>query len=458
MGITNSNKELSTQTIDCGGTFRVRLSLTAEPDITSNPVDIVLILDRSGSMAGSPMANLKNGARKFIEIIDQSTGGNPGQIGGGSHIGIVSFSDTAVQDTQLITSVAALNAAVDEMTAGGRTNHGDAFTEALDLYNPSSTNAKVMVMFTDGVTTTGPDPAPVAALAKSQGVVIYCIGLNGSGGLDVNALNLWASDPDSTHVAITPDDAELEDLFEDLAENISKPGATNIILTDEVSDCFRILSVNSPTKGSASLVNSQTVRWTIDQLGVTQSEGAVLEFTVEHLGPCSGRVTVNEEITYEDDQDNAVSFPDPQIQVDCGLIICPEGCPEPVSITIGGCEDTLEFNAGDLGLESLGRILQLDVTLKNVCPNRRVAMAVILNEVGDQGQEHRRGMKIITVPAHDRSECHDMTLRCIRFVLPEDLDPDGDCGCICNDRNFRVRFIAHYIDSDFECCECHLTL
>ena len=458
MGITNSNKELSVQSVDCGGTFRVRLSLTAEPDITNNPADIVLILDRSGSMSGSPMANLKNGAKKFIEIIEQSTGGSAGQIGGGSHIGIVSFSDTAVQDTQLITSVSALDAAVDALSAGGRTNHEDAFVQARNLFSSTGTNEKVMVMFTDGVTTVGPDPAAAADLAKSQGIIIYCIGLNGSGGLDANALNLWASDPDSTHVAITPDDAELEDLFEDLAENISKPGATNIVLTDEVTDCFRILSVNSPTKGSASLVNSQSVRWTIPELGVKQSEGASLEFTAEHAGPCSGMVTVNEAITYEDDQKNVVSFPSPQIQVDCGLTVCPEGCPEPVPITIGGCEDTLEFHAGDLGLESLGRILQLDVNLKNVCPYRRVALAVILHEIDSQGEEHRRGMKMLTVPAHDRSECHDILLRCIRFVLPEDLDPDGQCGCICNERRFGVRFIANYIDSDFECCECTVRL
>lgn len=63
MGITNSNKELSVSRIECGGTFQVRLSLTAEPDITANPVDIVLVLDRSGSMSGSPLANLKNGAK-----------------------------------------------------------------------------------------------------------------------------------------------------------------------------------------------------------------------------------------------------------------------------------------------------------------------------------------------------------------------------------------------------------
>lgn len=39
--------------IDCAGTLKVTLALSASPDITSAPTDIVLILDRSGSMAAS---------------------------------------------------------------------------------------------------------------------------------------------------------------------------------------------------------------------------------------------------------------------------------------------------------------------------------------------------------------------------------------------------------------------
>ena len=35
-----------------------------------------------------------------------------------------------------------------------------------------------------------------------------------------------------------------------------------------------------------------------------------------------------------------------------------------MDITIGGCEDTVEFDAGTLGMECLGRVVQLDVTLK----------------------------------------------------------------------------------------------
>ena len=74
-----------------------------------------------------------------------------------------------------------------------------------------STNAKVIVMFTDGKTTAGPPPAPVAAAARASGAIIYCIGLVGSDGIDLSVLNSWATVPDASHVAVTPDDADLEE-------------------------------------------------------------------------------------------------------------------------------------------------------------------------------------------------------------------------------------------------------
>ncbi|MGN0328606.1 MAG: VWA domain-containing protein [Lachnospira sp.] len=453
MGITNSNKELSTDRIDCGDSFKVKLSLTSEPEIVNNPTDIVLILDRSRSMSGSPLANLKNGAKKFIDIIDEATDSSKdGHIGFGSRIGIVSFADTATQDTQLITSVADLKAAVDALSANGLTNHADAFTKALQLFDPSSTNAKVMVMFTDGKTTVGGNATPIAATAKSQGVTIYCIGLSGNGGVDEQALEDWASTPSSAYVVITPSDEELENIFSDLAKNISKPGATDIVIKDVISSCFKIKSVSTPTKGTASLLNQTSLQWKIDELGAHKSEGASLEFTVEHIGPCSGTVEVNESITYDDKEKNVVKFPSPKIEIDCGDDIFPESCPVPVPIDIDGCEDAVEYDCGDLHLESLGRILQLDVTLKNVCPNRRVALAVIITEVGEHGIEYKRGMKTMTVPAHTKKNCSDVIVRCIKFVLPEDLDTSGSPNSICNERNFKARLIAHYIDNDFECC------
>ncbi len=53
MGLTASNKLVNVQEIDCGGTVQVTLALTAAPDIISNPTDIALVLDRSGSMTAA---------------------------------------------------------------------------------------------------------------------------------------------------------------------------------------------------------------------------------------------------------------------------------------------------------------------------------------------------------------------------------------------------------------------
>lgn len=455
MGLTNSNKFISTDQIDCTGSLKVTLALAAAPDISTNPTDIVLILDRSGSMAGSPLANLKLGADKFIDIIEEATDGTAnGVIGSGSRIGIVSFADTAVQNTKLITSVADLKAAVNGLTAGGSTNHADAFTKAAALFDPASSNAKVMVMFTDGETTAGPNPSPIAAAARAAGIVIYCIGLIGADGINPDVLNDWATDPDASHVAITPTDADLEDLFEDLAANISKPGATNIVIDEVVNSDFIITSILMPTKGVASMINPTTLKWTIDELGTTGNEGATLEFLIRHTADTSGTKLVNESITYTDDENNQATFPEPEVTVDCGSVVRPEPCPLPVDVTVDGCEDSVVFDAGNVYLESTGRILQLDINLKHVCPNRRVALGVILTEVDQEGNEHQRGMKTMTIPAHTYPECRDILVKCVKFVLPEDLDVSGETPeATCNARNLRARIIAHNIDSDFQCCD-----
>ena len=451
---------VSTDRIDCDGTLRVRLALTATPDIVSNPTDIALVLDRSGSMAGDPLAAMKLGAKTFIDIIAEATGGAPsGEIGSGSRIGIVSFAATATADTALITSVDALKDAVDALSAGGNTNHADAFSTAAGLFEPASTNAKVIVMFTDGNTTAGAPPAPVAAAARAQGIIIYCIGLVGSDGVDVSALNEWATDPDATHVAVTPDAADLEELFAQLAQNISKAGATNIVIHETLNPDFVITSIQSPSKGTATMLTSTSLRWNIDELGVTGSESATLDFFIRHTAQTPGTKKVNSAITYSDTEGNAVTFPDPEVTVECGVVVHPEPCPQPVDLSVDGCSDAVLVDLGDTYLESLGRIIQMDVTVKNVCPGRRVALAAILTEVDQNGEEHQRGMKAFTLPAHYGPSCRDVLVKCIRFVVPEDLDVSGgDPRALCNQRNFKARFIAHNIDTDYRCCEGTVTL
>lgn len=460
MGVTSSNKLVNADRISCDGSLKVTLALTAAPDIVENPTDIVLILDRSGSMAGAPLAAVKEGAKAFIDIIDEATDGTQdGQIGNGSRIGIVSFATEGRVDAQLITSVDTLKNAVDSLVSGGSTNHAQAFAKATELFSPPSGNAKVMVMFTDGNTTVGAPPAPVAEAAKAQGIVIYCIGLIGSDGLDIDALNTWATDPDATHVAVTPDAADLEELFAELAANISKTGATDIKIDEVVNSDFMITSILPPDKGDAQMLDAHSLKWTIAELGVTGSESAVLEFFIRHVSKEPGTKAVNQSITYSDNEGNVVIFPDPKVDVNCDIVVNPEGCPEPVDLSVDGCADSVLVDMGEVQLESLGRIIQMDVTIKNVCPGKRVALAAILTEVDENGMEYQRGMKTFAIPAHNAPGCRDVLVKCIKFVVPEALSvADEEIGAMCSPRQFKARFIAHNIDTDYRCCESVVTL
>ncbi len=217
----------------------------------------------------------------------------------------------------------------------------------------------------------------MAAAARAQGIIIYCIGLVGSDGVDVDTLNLWATDPDASHVAVTPDAAELEALFAELAANISKPGATNVVIDEVVNSDFIITS----------------------------------------------------SITYSDAESNTVTVPDPVVSVECDVVVNPEPCPVPVDLSVSGC------------------------------PGKRVALAAILTEVDENGMEYQRGMKAMTIPAHSHATCRDVLVKCIKFVVPDDLDASGSAsGKPCRQRNFKARFIAHNVDTDYRCCESALTL
>lgn len=59
--------------------------------------------------------------------------------------------------------------------------------------------------------------------------------------------------------------------------------------------------------------------------------------------------------------------------------------------------------------------------------------------------EYQRGMKTMTLPAHRYEGCRDIQVKCIQFVVPEDISENGEPEhAMRAPRKFKVRFIGPY--------------
>lgn len=62
-------------------------------------------------------------------------------------------------------------------------------------------------------------------------------------------------------------------------------------------------------------------------------------------------------------------------------------------------------------------------------------------------------MKALTIPAHNYPSCKDIIIKCIKFVLPEDINTNENKNSLCSERNLKVSFISNYIYTDYKCCK-----
>ena len=130
---------------------------------------VVLALDTSSSMQGTPIRALKEAANTFVDVIGEN-----------APVALLAFDSTTQIIQEFTTDKDTLRASINALIAGGRTALYQAGYDAVELAARAPTPRRAVIILSDGheyggVSTAGREDARIAA--KNRGVPVYTIGL-----------------------------------------------------------------------------------------------------------------------------------------------------------------------------------------------------------------------------------------------------------------------------------------
>lgn len=302
-------KTVSPSAILEGGEAEVQLNVTGSPDSNFvKPNDVILIIDRSGSMSPSQsnnyedkIGNAKAAAKGFIDMVDFSK----------HRVGVVDFaSDAKYMD--LSTDPNALKSYIGNIKSSGGTNTKSSIELARQLLINHRQDAQpVIVLMTDGEATepTNVETARREALAqatgaKSEGIVFYTIALlNTNENADTSAPNLLMKEMATTahHHHFVLGSTGLAEIYRAIVDEIGVASAYDVIVTDSVSPEFEIVPDSYLNNIPRPEVNGNTLTFKFNEM---KEQTLTLTYKIRHkVGGKTGDVSVgagNIGVTYKD--------------------------------------------------------------------------------------------------------------------------------------------------------------
>jgi Ca-activated chloride channel family protein len=216
------------------GLAALLVSLARPSTVIAVPRDqttVMLVMDVSGSMAANDlrpnrMVAAKQAARAFVQALPPTM-----------QVGLISFSTNARVSAPLTRDHQAVLRAVDSLAASGGTAIGEGLNAALDQLagRPVSGQTEpapaLVVVLSDGASTSGQSPMTAAARARADQVKVYTVGIGQRGAsplidgrlparLDEATLQDIAEETGGTYY-YAAEAGQLERIYADLGSQVS---------------------------------------------------------------------------------------------------------------------------------------------------------------------------------------------------------------------------------------------
>jgi Mg-chelatase subunit ChlD len=192
----------------------------------NSPLQVMLVIDASGSMRGFPITDAKIAAARFLD-----------RLGRKDHAGVLAFSDTIDTDPAILdpdreqspsTNLELVYDLVEDISSGGGTHLYNAVAKAIQLLADAPPGHRAVLLLSDGrndPATTG-DPEKPIILGRQYNVPVFVIGLGWE--IDEPYLRRLADETGGLY-RHAPRSAELASLFADMATLLK----TQYVLTYE---------------------------------------------------------------------------------------------------------------------------------------------------------------------------------------------------------------------------------
>lgn len=185
-----------------------------EVNYTSSERDIVLVLDTSGSMDGTPLDETKKASTNFVDTILEED----------ASIGVVNYADEANMASDFSNSKNSLDSVINNLETGGDTDIESGLRAADQMLNQSSAEKKIIVLMSDGEPNdglVGDELISYADELKDKGICIYTLGFFESLGDKTSAQSLMEKiASEGCHYEVSDADS-LVFFFGDIADQIN---------------------------------------------------------------------------------------------------------------------------------------------------------------------------------------------------------------------------------------------
>ena len=272
-------------------------SVSAEMDLKGlgtpfsrkNPIDLIMIIDVSGSMSGSPINNVKTASREIIKLLQNDDRGAVVTFASGSSVrqGFTNNKDSLVK-------------AINGLSGSGGTNIARGIQSSISHFssNEREEAQKVAILLSDGGSSVSP-ALQQAGIAKENEILIFTLGIGN--GVNQALLQEISDITDATyHYSPTPE--QISQMMDEIGGQIFNTSGRDVLLQITIPVLAEGLTLDSlEPEADRTIVHddgSKTVEYNYQSIQMKEEKSIKLDYTGEGVYPDKHYLSESTVLTY----------------------------------------------------------------------------------------------------------------------------------------------------------------